>query len=851
MRIKAIWSLIALLVSSLLVGCASAAPSLGGSAKVASAKNWTLWAPNRMAQIVVADNATENERDAATELAKFIALMSGQKASVVSEGAAQNAGAIYVGSTRRAAQLSAAKWPAEARLREESYRLFSDAATQTLVIEAGGSMALKYGVYDFLRRYGGVRWYLPTDLFQVVPQKKTLQLSHFDLLETPSFAPRTFSYIEQGAKVSYPGEQDPQFKHDRWALRNRLSVDGRLHYGFNHNLFRVIVPSRDFDAHPEWFPLIGGTRFRPPSDDYQQWQPELTDPAVVEKFVQAGRDFFKNSSHWWEWYSLSINDGDGWSQSEAAQKINGAPRTFRGRVVQSNVYYDFVNKVATQLLKEFPDRQIGLIAYYAVEAPPTNLQKLPPNVNVVITQEAAQHFDANYAKQDQELVRDWMPVANGNVYRYEYSTMFWTMPRYYPTLLAQDAREMKQLGLKGYFTEDAPMWANNTGPLLWLSTQLWWDPQQDQKKLVAKFCNDLFGPASPAMQAYFGIWEKAWMRQKSGRFFAGLFNIPQQVAIYTPEDRRAMQAQIERARRLAGSGIEKQRVDFFVQGWKLIDFHLRQYEQSQLLSGGTTQAKIDAAVKLLALVDEGEAYDKQFKAGPPLLSGSYNWGQALVSARGSWPDVMRARAMAAFLPALETVRNDPQELAALLQKIKVQLANTSAAPVADLLKTWMSGAVPANELQNTDFENDARTARGDGLPPKWQFWAASRGALSYQENRLRLTGADTGVLIQEVPVKSGQVVLATLRYRVKPGAQTPVMLSVRWTNEKGWFPFPGTAKEGIYDLIVSSAPSEEWQTLSVIGRAPEGATHAQFQCSASGQSADDWIEITKPYLGIK
>jgi len=36
---------------------------------------------------------------------------------------------------------------------------------------------------------------------------------------------------------------------------------------------RVFVPSKLYDAHPEWFPEIKGQRYRPARDDAHNWQP--------------------------------------------------------------------------------------------------------------------------------------------------------------------------------------------------------------------------------------------------------------------------------------------------------------------------------------------------------------------------------------------------------------------------------------------------------------------------------------------------------------------------------------------------------------------------------------------------
>jgi len=57
--------------------------------------------------------------------------------------------------------------------------------------------------------------------------------------------------------------------------------------------------------------------------------------------------------------------------------------------------------------------------------------------------------------------------------------------------------------------EAYPNWGFD-GPKYYIMTRLWWDPRLDPEKLTSQFCDDMFCPAAPAMNAYFIQLEALW-----------------------------------------------------------------------------------------------------------------------------------------------------------------------------------------------------------------------------------------------------------------------------------------------------------------------------------------------------
>ena len=53
-------------------------------------------------------------------------------------------------------------------------------------LPVGREWATLFGAYEFLERYVGVRWYLPLDLGEVVPQRSTLVIPSVNLTDAPA-----------------------------------------------------------------------------------------------------------------------------------------------------------------------------------------------------------------------------------------------------------------------------------------------------------------------------------------------------------------------------------------------------------------------------------------------------------------------------------------------------------------------------------------------------------------------------------------------------------------------------------------------------------------------------------------
>jgi len=794
-------------------------------------------------KIVLPVRAASAERDAARELARFLKKSSGFDFDIVAEGDAERG--LFVGRTDLARRLGLPP----AGTGDEGYAVCATAGG--LVIVGGSGMATKFAVYDFLERYCGVRWFLPTELFEVVPKRRRLEIEPDDLkiIERPAFSPRAFSHIARFRSPCYDGENDPDLGCNRWGVRNRISADGRgqPRY-FSHNLYRIIAAQRYSECHPEYFPLQRGKRFIPPDARHQNWQPCTTNREVRRIAVEAGRAFYAANPEHWQWFSLGINDGAGWCECERCRAFDVPGRTFRKRrLIASDRYFDFVSRVASALARDFPDRRVGAIAYASVEPVPQRTKRLPPNVNIVITQDTSQYHDEDYLKQDIEFIKAWKAVCNDQLYKYDYYGLTWLVPRYYPHIIAADTRRMRALGIHGYFCEEVPAWPT-VGPMIYAAAHLLWNPDDDLDKRLDEFYRMCFGNAARQMKAYFERLEEIWMRPREGQWFEGLNNPRRQVVLYTEDDVKACRGLLAEAERQADDETVRKRVRFFRRGWELGENYIREGFLLKRIAETSGRERTRAGMDLLKQYARRAAFWREFKKEGRLLSASYTWFIEGLHREGTWNRTVLGEG--ATYGALPLAMTEPKEFGRFVQELKSAGADPDLLEGLRIVGLFAGEPHLPNLLANPKFE----PGRGEhpegvdwqsaGAPPGWSVWRLTRGEFAFKDGCAMIRGADDAVVLQQLRVKPGEHILASAKYRTTAADPATAFVFVRWKDKDAKWLFG----RKIVDICARGHRSPGWSDLVCVGPVPEGAAFAVFMIGARDLKADEVVEFREPHL---
>ena len=221
-------------------------------------------------------------------------------------------------------------------------------------------------VCGFLRSLGA-RWYAPGPLGEILPQLDSIPLPEIDEAVKPDFEIRQF-YVRIGGTDE---------EVTRWVMRLGL----RHEYGLMvaHGMDHMTRPDKIKTDHPDWFALYGGKR-------------DINTRQKLNHLCYSNEELFRETVKWaraqfdvYDFPTVSIMPPDAYGsvcQCELCEGKEVEEMGSRGKL--SHHVWDFANRVAREVGKTHPDKLITCCAYGANTQPPTNIDKLEPNVQVLI-----------------------------------------------------------------------------------------------------------------------------------------------------------------------------------------------------------------------------------------------------------------------------------------------------------------------------------------------------------------------------------------------------------------------------------------------------------------------------------
>ncbi len=479
--------------------------------------------------VVQAVDAIEPEVKAAEELRTMLGRITGKPYPLQTEDAvAAGAPAIYVGRTKfaRDAGLGFSTFA------EEEYAVRTVGGS--LVVGGGCPNGTWNGVQHFLQRELGCRFFRWD--CEVIPRVENLVLPRLDLRRKPTFARREIYTAYR--------DFDAQGK-DRvnlWARRNfmnaRLSAYDRLSKACPdatgcHNEYIWVEPREYAKSNPEFYVKrldVDLSEERGCSQagslcwtNRRVWELTL---ARLREIVKADRAALPE----WKWprvYQISQNDCTVYCHCPNCKAVFAAEGSRAGALLQ------YVNYVAENIAKEYPDVKIQTFAYVDTEFLPKTIR---PAANVVI-----QWCDL-YSRSDCYRPLSH-PVNSGQKGRFHAwrdtgCTIavwdYWNMgidpgPYFDPPrvetmvdAIAPDLRYYAQSGvdslfIEGEFCNENPQ--NFCELQYYVGLQLAADVTLSEETLIKEYMAGCYGPAAPAMAELLTMLRQAVGNQKQPMFY--------------------------------------------------------------------------------------------------------------------------------------------------------------------------------------------------------------------------------------------------------------------------------------------------------------------------------------------
>jgi len=359
-------------------------------------------------------------------------------------------------------------------------------------------------VCGFLRSLG-VRWYLPSELGEIVPEMKTIALPKIDQTVRPDFPLRIINF-----RFGVYGRDAAM-----WAMR--LGV--RQPYGRQaaHGLHHMTRNEHTLTNHPEWFALYGGKRHTQLGQRLNQLcysNEELLQETV--RFVRAQFDHFNMDV-------VSVMPPDGYTaicQCELCEGKDTPDRGYRGAF--SDYVWEFVNRVAKEVGKTHPDRMISNCAYGTYTQPPQNIDKLEPNVQVIIV--GGRRPTSEARDEIRQLRKDWTAKTDNPIIvfeNYPFTGRGFYLPAYIPRVMGDSINATKGISrgediwLTMDFGENAIGYNHF---LIYFTARMYWGgKQQDVMAMYDEYCRFFYGPAEDEMRAFFRYCEDHWREMEKDK----------------------------------------------------------------------------------------------------------------------------------------------------------------------------------------------------------------------------------------------------------------------------------------------------------------------------------------------
>lgn len=351
-------------------------------------------------------------------------------------------------------------------------------------------------VCGFLRSLG-VRWYMPGELGEIVPRQSSIALPQIDETVHPDFPLRCVNF---------------RTVHGRDALMWSFRLGTRQPFGRQaaHGLHNMTDNPWTLEHHPEWFALYGGKRHTDPRVKNNQLC--YSNEELLQEAVRFARVQFDHC----DMDVVSIMPPDGYTAICQCEKCRGKESPELGeRGSLSNYVWDFVNRVAREVAKTHPGKKISNCAYGVYTTPPNNIDRLEPNVQVIIVG-GRRPTDA-----DREALRalreGWAAKTDNPIEifeNYPFTGRGFYLPAYIPRVLGESINASKGLSrgediwLTMDFGEDAIGF--NHFLVYFTSRMYWGGKDQDVVAMFDEYCRLFYGPAAGEMQEFFRYCEEHW-----------------------------------------------------------------------------------------------------------------------------------------------------------------------------------------------------------------------------------------------------------------------------------------------------------------------------------------------------
>lgn len=479
--------------------CVLLATILVSSATAQQSENIMEISKTKPVPIVLAKEASASEKSAAKELQNYLRKITDAECPIVEVAPAP---AIHIGPTELAKEAIADY----ASLGREEWVIKS--YNGNLILAGGRPRGTLYAVYEFLEQQG-VIWPAPT--LDYVPRLSFLLIPPVDQRNKPAFLIRgIYTSAPMNSAEAYTFLVRNKMNND---MRAPIEMGGMDNFGRPkgcHTFFAYSKP----DWPDEWFAMNGkGERVR--STSANSGQLCLTNPDLRKAMVARLKEFIAEDRKtipqeiWPFIYDISHNDTGGQCQCPDCKAFAEREGSYSGPMI------DFVNSIANEIVKEYPEIYVQTFAYtWTLDAPKTI--RPAKNVLVRVCKLGCEFLPSGKANTQFPNVHPrnkdyygnfmkWAAIAD-NIAIWDYWIVYrrqYQPPYLNARNLQQDMVLYRNNHVKTLFVENESFSDTSFAQFkLWFGLKMLQNPDQSYDTLADKFCKAYYGPAAKLMREY-------------------------------------------------------------------------------------------------------------------------------------------------------------------------------------------------------------------------------------------------------------------------------------------------------------------------------------------------------------
>jgi len=380
-------------------------------------------------------------------------------------------------------------------------------------------------VIQFVKDYMGVRWYMPTENGEEVPQLGEIKIPvGLNRTVEPYFRQRRMDFTDWAK-----GKMDQVLNGGEDEYDKKENIDASVKWGRhlrhtnpkvmpNGHSWRQWIPADKISAssiaaaagipnegygltEPEFFALVNGVRQTKYKSAAQNGgQLDVSDEKMTKTYADNIKKYYQKNKNV-KMYGLSQNDGGEHCECEFCKAWDPIPQDMNKQsdeLFLTDRFLKFQKNVAVQVMEEFPDTEFGIIAYHETGGAPIR-ETIPENFYV---ESFYNYFPNLYylpekRKDFEDAIVDWGKLTDkftfGSFYfAYGNHSFPWSTVDAQTWMIDHIVKNNVQ-NFQIIFGSEYPM-IGQLGPDQWLVSQLLWDPSQSVDSLLNDWYNGAFTP---------------------------------------------------------------------------------------------------------------------------------------------------------------------------------------------------------------------------------------------------------------------------------------------------------------------------------------------------------------------